>query len=54
MNPAPMSRAANALGHRANHLLLTAAQRKAQDPHKPLSRPDGSNPDGFYRQVAVA
>lgn len=49
-----MSRAANALGHRANHLLLTAAQRKAQDPHKPLSRPDGSNPDGFYRQVAEA
>jgi hypothetical protein len=52
--PAPMSQAANALGNRANQLLLNAAQRKAREPRAPLTRPDGSDPDAFYRQVAEA
>jgi hypothetical protein len=37
----------------ANKALMKEAYRKAQ-PRTPLSRPDGSNPDGFYRQVAEA
>ena len=52
--PLPMSQAANALGHRASQLLINAAHRKAYPPRKPLTRPDGSDPDGFYKQVADA
>ena len=42
-----------------NRVLLDAAHRKASEPHepltrKPLTRPDGSNPDAFYQQVAEA
>jgi hypothetical protein len=56
--PAPMSQAANALVRRKDQLLMDAAHRKAAEAdrkaRKPLSRPDGSNPDAFYRQVAEA
>jgi hypothetical protein len=59
--PAPMSQAANALGRRKDQLLLDAAHRKAEEadrkarqPHEPLTRPNGSNPDAFYQQVAEA
>lgn len=52
--PAPMSQAADALGHRASQLLINEAHRKAREPRTPLSRPDGSDPDAFYEQVAVA
>jgi hypothetical protein len=53
-DPLLMSQAANALGNRANQLLINEAYRKAREPHKPLTRPDGSNPDAFYQQVAEA
>ena len=59
--PAPMSQAANTLGDRADQLLLDSARRKADEADRKarqtraqLSRPDGSNPDAFYEQVAVA
>jgi hypothetical protein len=59
--PALMSQAANALGRRKDQLLLDAARRKADEadrkarkPRQPLSRPDGSDPDAFYEQVALA
>ena len=52
--PAPMSQAADALGNRASQLLINAAHRKAREPRTPLTRPDGTDPDGFYRQVAEA
>ena len=52
--PLPMSQAADALGHRASQLLINKAHRKARKPHKPLTRPDGRDPDAFYEQVAVA
>jgi hypothetical protein len=37
----------------ANKVLMSEAYRKAQ-PRTPLTRPDGSDPDAFYEQVAVA
>jgi hypothetical protein len=42
-----------------NRVLLNAAHRKVSEHHEtlnrePLTRPDGSNPDGFYRRVADA
>jgi hypothetical protein len=59
--PAPMSQAANALGRRKDQILLDAARRKADEadrkarkPRQPLNRPDGSDPDAFYEQVAEA
>jgi hypothetical protein len=52
--PAPMSQAANALSRRKDQLLLNAAHRKAREHRTPLTRPDGSDPDAFYRQVAEA
>ena len=52
--PAPMSQAADALGNRASQLLINAAHRKAREPRTPLPRPNGSNPDAFYQQVAEA
>jgi hypothetical protein len=35
----------------SNRYIMAKALRKA---HKPLTRPDGTNPDAFYRQVADA
>lgn len=37
----------------ANRVMIKEAYRKAE-PRKPLTRPDGSNPDAFYQQVAEA
>jgi hypothetical protein len=42
-----------------NRVLLDAAHRRASKPHEPLTRepltrPDGSDPDAFYQQVAEA
>lgn len=52
--PAPLSQSANAIGNRADQLLLNAAHRKARQHRTPLTRPDGSDPDAFYQQVAEA
>jgi hypothetical protein len=54
--PLPMSQKANALVHRSNQLLLNKAHRKVleREPHEPLTRPNGKDPDAFYRQVAEA
>lgn len=49
----PMSQAADEVWNRASQLLLNRAYRKVQ-PHEPLTRPDGRDPDGFYQQVAEA
>jgi hypothetical protein len=50
----PMGEMFDVLRQDSNRHFLTKAHRKAQEPRTPLSRPDGSNPDGFYRQVAEA
>jgi hypothetical protein len=47
----PMSEAFNAFRQQANRFILALARRKRR---KPLSRPDGTNPDAFYQQVADA
>jgi hypothetical protein len=47
-----ISESFDAINHQASvHFLTRAYQRQ---PHKPLSRPDGSNPDAFYQEVAEA
>jgi hypothetical protein len=50
----PISEAFNQFQQQANRIMMNAAQRKAYPPRKPLTRPDGSDPDAFYRQVADA
>jgi hypothetical protein len=50
----PIGKAFDQVGQQANKVLINEAYRKAQEPRTPLSRPDGSDPDGFYRQVAEA
>ena len=56
-----MLQAVTALQNDANRQLMNRARRKArreteepQEPRQPLTRPDRSDPDGFYRQVADA
>jgi hypothetical protein len=49
-----MGEAFGAIRNEANRNMLAEAWRKAREPRKPLTRPDGSNPDAFYRQVADA
>jgi hypothetical protein len=49
----PIGKTFDQVVQQANKVLLKEAYRKAH-PRAPLSRPDGSNPDGFYRQVAEA
>jgi hypothetical protein len=48
----PMSKLHSAFRQQANPQLIAKAGRRK--PRKPLTRPDGSNPDAFYRQVAEA
>jgi hypothetical protein len=45
-----MDEVVSAFRHQANRRLIDRANRRK--PRKPLPRPDGSNPDAFYRQVA--
>jgi hypothetical protein len=52
--PLPISEAFSVFRFHANRIMINAAHRKAQPPRKPLTRPDGSDPDGFYKQVADA
>jgi hypothetical protein len=54
--PLPISEAFSAFQQHANRIMMNAAYRKAypRTPRKPLTRPDGSDPDGFYKQVADA
>jgi hypothetical protein len=47
----PMGEAFDGLRRQANGHVLALAARK---PRKPLSRPDGTNPEAFYQQVADA
>jgi hypothetical protein len=49
----PIGKTFDQVVQQANKVLLKEAYREAH-PRAPLSRPDGSNPDGFYRQVAEA
>ena len=47
-----ISESFDAFGRQVNgHILAKAYRHK---PHEPLSRPDGSNPDAFYQEVAEA
>jgi hypothetical protein len=46
-----MGQAFDAFRQEANRYMLAKARRK---PRKPLGRPDGTNPDAFYRQVGEA
>jgi hypothetical protein len=48
----PISESFDAINREGNKHFLAKAYR--HKPHKPLSRPDGSNPDAFYREVAEA
>jgi len=56
----PISKAFRQFQIHANRIMIDNAERKAglepepQEPRKPLTRPDGSNPYAFYRQVADA
>lgn len=50
----PISEAYSDFQQQANRIMMNTAHRKAYPPRKPLTRPDGSDPDGFYRQVADA
>jgi hypothetical protein len=48
----PIGESFDEIRRQANgHILAKAYRHK---PHEPLSRPDGSNPDVFYQQVAEA
>jgi hypothetical protein len=56
-----MQQAVRAIEVDANRQLMNAARRKAsreeeqeREPRQPLTRPDRSDPDAFYRQVADA
>jgi hypothetical protein len=48
----PISESFDEIIRESNRHFLTEAYRHR--PHEPLSRPDGSNPDAFYREVAEA
>jgi hypothetical protein len=48
----PISESFDEINRQANGYFLAKAYR--HKPHEPLSRPDGSNPDAFYREVAEA
>jgi hypothetical protein len=48
----PIGKNIEELVQEANKKILAKAYRPK--PHEPLSRPNGSNPDAFYRQVAEA
>jgi hypothetical protein len=50
----PIGKTFDQVGQQANKVLINEAYRKAREPRTPLSRPDGSDPDAFYRQVAEA
>jgi hypothetical protein len=60
----PISEAFDRFRHHASQIMLNEAHRKAKEadeadrkarePRQPLARPDGSNPDAFYQQVAEA
>ena len=50
----PMGEMFDVLRRESNRHFLTKAHRRASEPRTPLSRPDGKDPDGFYRQVADA
>lgn len=58
--PRPISEAFDQFRHHASRIMINEAQRKAlqppepREPRKPLARPDGRDPDGFYEQVAEA
>jgi hypothetical protein len=52
--PGPVTQALTALINAASREMLTKAVGKAREPRKPLTRPDGSDPAGFYQQVAEA
>jgi hypothetical protein len=47
----PIGEGFDVIRRQANGHILAKARRKAR---KPLTRPDGSNPDAFYQQVAGA
>jgi len=49
----PISKTFDQVVQEANKVLMKEAYRKAES-RAPLVRPDGSNPDRFYRQVAEA
>jgi hypothetical protein len=42
------------LRNAASQEMLNKALLKAHAPREPLTRPDGSDPDGFYQRVADA
>jgi hypothetical protein len=48
----PISESFDAIIRESNRHFLAKAYR--HKPHEPLSRPDGSNPDAFYQEVAEA
>jgi hypothetical protein len=60
----PISKAFDRFRHHASQIMINEAQRKAKEadetdrkgrkPRQSLARPDGSDPDGFYRQLAEA
>jgi len=49
-----VERRANGVMHANAGRKAEEFDRKAREPRAPLTRPDGSNPDAFYRQVAEA
>jgi hypothetical protein len=50
--PDPIGKGFEEVGRQVNGQILAKAYR--HKPHEPLTRPDGSNPDAFYQQVAEA
>jgi hypothetical protein len=49
----PIGKAFDQVVQQANRVMIKEAYRKAE-PRKPLTRPDGNDPDAFCRQVAEA
>jgi hypothetical protein len=52
--PRPISKKIDQFTNHANGNTLNKAHRKARQAHEPLTRPDGKDPDAFYKQVAEA
>jgi len=50
----PMTKGLIQLRNAASQEMINEAHRKAHAPRKSLTRPDGTNPDAFYSQVADA
>jgi hypothetical protein len=50
----PVTKGLKDLRKAASQEMMNEAYRKANAPRKPLTRPDGTNPDAFYQQVADA